>query len=83
MSNKKPSTLPNRALAQTPVQMNFSWQTLEAIDSLKELTGTTSRTHVVASAIRLTANIRGRLAESKGKLFIETPDGEKEYLVIT
>lgn len=63
------------------VQMRMQPKTLESINNLTLLTGTTSRTQLVSSSIQLTEEIVKTIQEG-GKVYIEGKDGQKQLLKI-
>ena len=63
------------------VQMRMQPKTLELIESLSELTGTTNRTQLISTSIQLTEEIVKNI-QAGGKVYIEGKDGRKELLKI-
>ncbi len=63
------------------VQMRMQPKTLELIQSLSTLTGTTNRTQLISSSIQLTEEIVKNLQDG-AKVYIESKDGKKELLKI-
>lgn len=56
-------------------------RTMERINHLSEITGTTNRTQLVASSIELAEELMSN-AKKGGKIYIEQPDGSKERIKI-
>lgn len=65
----------------TLVQMRLLPRTMERINHLSEITGTTNRTQLVASSIELAEELMSN-AKGGGKIYIEHPDGSKERIKI-
>lgn len=71
-SNKEKSQL---------VQMRMQPKTLQLIENLSELTGTTNRTQLISSSIQLTEEIVKNI-QAGSKVYIESKDGKRELLKI-
>ncbi|GAC1417353.1 MAG: hypothetical protein NVS1B13_14280 [Flavisolibacter sp.] len=65
----------------TLVQMRLQPKTMERIEHLSEITGTTNRTQLVATSIELAEELMKNEKEG-GKIFIEKPDGTRERIKI-
>jgi hypothetical protein len=63
------------------VQMRLQPKTMERINRLSEITGTTNRTQLVASSIELTEELMSNTKDG-GKIYIERADGTKERIKI-
>lgn len=61
------------------VQMRIQPKTLQSIDNLTNLTGTTNRTQLISSAIQLTELIVKSI-QAGGQVYLEGKDGKKEYI---
>ncbi len=72
---------PNTPETTTLVQMRLQPKTMERINRLSEITGTSNRTQLVASSIELTEELMSN-AKAGGKIFIERPDGTRETIKI-
>lgn len=63
------------------VQMRFQPKTMERIQSLVELTGTTNKTQLISTSIELTEEILKSVKQG-GNVYIQSKDGKKELLKI-
>jgi hypothetical protein len=63
------------------VQMRLQPKTMERIQSLVDLTGTTNKTQLISSSIELTEEILKSVKQG-GNVYIEGKDGKKELLKI-
>jgi hypothetical protein len=65
----------------TLVQMRLQPKTMDRIDNLSKITGTTNRTQLVASSIELTEELVVSSRQGS-KIYIERPDGTRELIKI-
>jgi predicted DNA-binding protein len=65
----------------TLIQMRLQPKTMERINNLTEITGTTNRTLLIANSIELTEELL-KNAKEGAKIYIERKDGTKELLKI-
>ena len=65
----------------TLIQMRLQPKTIERINALTEITGTSNRTQLIANSIELTEELL-RSAKDGAKIYIEKKDGTKELLKI-
>jgi len=63
------------------VQMRLLPKTMERLKNLQKLTKTDNRTQLVSTSIQLAELIIENI-EKGGKVYIETPDGEKEQIKV-
>lgn len=78
-----PKTTENALVSEKSqlVQMRLQPKTLQIINSLSELTGTTNRTQLISSSIHLTEELV-RYMQAGAKVYVESKDGTKELLKI-
>ena len=67
---------------QQLVQVKLSQRTINSVESLKNLTGITSRTHLIASSIRLTESIM-RHSVNGARIWAVTEDGQAAEITIS
>ena len=72
---------PDKKLFRKLVQMKFSQHTLDRIENMRNITGITNRTHLVASAIQIASLIMTEVFRG-GKITIERKDGTKSELTV-
>jgi|GEM_PF-2499605 len=65
----------------TLVQMRLQPRTMERIDNLSAITGTTNRTQLIATSVELAEELMSS-AKQGAKIYIEKPDGSKELIKI-
>ncbi len=76
------TTLPSAGEKSQLVQMRLQPKTMQRLESLAELTGgTENKTTLVSISIQLAEEIIKSIKKGS-KVYIETPDGEKERLKI-
>ena len=63
------------------VQMRLQPRTMERIDNLSAITGTTNRTQLIATSVELAEELMSS-AKQGAKIYIEKPDGSKELIKI-
>lgn len=63
------------------VQMRLLPKTMDRINNLSKITGTTNRTQLVASSIEIAEEMISNVKDGN-KIFIEKPDGTRERIKI-
>lgn len=59
------------------VQMRLQPKTMQRLEHLVSLTGTTNRTQLISSSIHLAEEVVKNI-EAGSKIYVETPDGKRE-----
>ena len=65
----------------TLVQMRLQPKTMERIDNLSTITGTTNRTQLIATSVELAEELMSS-AKDGAKIYVERPDGSRELIKI-
>ena len=65
----------------TLVQMRLQPKTMERIDNLSAITGTTNRTQLIATSVELAEELMSNAKEG-AKIYIEKKDGSRELIKI-